>query len=166
MEIKKHSNEWIEGFAKEAMEMGLTSEQASELLKVASMQTVANDPSFVQGYTEEMQKHASVWTALGELGTHLLGGIKAHPFQALGTAALGKWGWDNYIDPYINQTADQRLMKENLMNRKGNDFTQALQEQANRRQQETANRYKTDRNRAKSLYDDNEYSGNSWWVPN
>ena len=165
MEIKKLSKEWLEGFAKEAMDMGLSSDQAAELLKVAATQEVAQDPNFKAGYSEVMQKTAGpIGKLLGELGSHLFSAVKAHPFQALGIGALGKWGWDNYVDPYINQTPEQRRMKEGLMNRKGDDFTRALQQQANQREQDQANTYNANRNRAKSLYNKGDaFADNGWW---
>lgn len=88
MEITPFSQPWIEGFVSEAADMGLTPEQADQLLKQASFMALMRDGNFAAGFNEEMQKAAlNVNVPVGAIAKSM---IKWTP--AVATGALGLYG--------------------------------------------------------------------------
>ena len=58
------TEEWVEGFAKEAQSMGFTEEQTIELLKTAQHYMMMQDPDYAEGFNGELEKSAHGFAGL------------------------------------------------------------------------------------------------------
>ena len=112
METKPYSPEWVEGFITEACDMGLSKEQAQNLVKQASMMELSKDPAFKAGYDAEMQKQAGAGAqleqALAKKAPTLLGTMWNHPAAtALAGLGLGYGGYQA-VRPHWNMNPEQQ----------------------------------------------------------
>lgn len=108
----KFGSDWVEGFAKQAMDLGAGPEQVKELLKTAAQLEQMKDPKFFEGVQSVLEKTAGMdkEALLGKVLKYM----SAKPLRAaLGTAGLGAAGLGahNLWNRHVNRgPMDQRMM--------------------------------------------------------
>lgn len=155
MNVKMFSDEWVEGFAKEADALGLDQEQAKALLKYAAQQLLMEDGAFAQGFQDEMQKSA------------FLPGLMLPTMLAPGLLAgyAGKKIYDRFRPSFGNDTEGARLVRQ-MGGTSSADQMQEIMEKYNRRKMTLAaqkQRGAADFNKSLGEITGGGNSANNWW---
>lgn len=89
----KFGSDWIEGFAKEAMDAGAGPEDVKALLKVAVDMELCSDPKFIEGASEAFEK--SGMDKQAGIGSLILAGLGGAGLTA-GIGGLSDWWRNNF----------------------------------------------------------------------
>lgn len=131
MNVKTFSDEWVEGFAKEAESRGLDQEEAKALLKYAAQQLLMEDKAFAEGFQETMEKSAFlplILPALGTLGT-LAGAYGLQQLYNRFRPSVGNTPEQADLIRKMHGSNDFEQMQELMNQYRHNQMTQAAQSQ-------------------------------------
>lgn len=146
MSIDKFGEKWTEGFAKEAMALGLSKEGAKELLKFAALLDKKEDPKFIESFNSAF----NAMTKAAGLGSAIYKNIKpGELFKSLrntaGTAAislaiptLGLAGYYGLWRPYVGKGPYER---EHMRIADAEELGLLTPQQANRARFELSRRF-------------------------